>query len=101
MSDDKDNLDDEYQNKFTQKPIQQVYIAPNVNPALISHVSDLRTLSPTPRKSERERKNISYDKMNKGEKDDSEDLNMRDTGVSQLSKDQQKLKKQQMYLGQQ
>jgi hypothetical protein len=25
-----------------------------------------RALSPTPRKSERERKNISYDKMNKG-----------------------------------
>lgn len=49
---------------------------------MISHISDLRTLSPTPRKSERERKNISYDKMNKGEKDDSEDLNMRDTGIS-------------------
>jgi hypothetical protein len=46
------------------------------------NVSDLRALSPTPRKSERERKNISYDKMNKGEKDDSEDLNMRDTGIS-------------------
>ena len=64
---------------------------------MISNVSDLRALSPTPRKSERERKNISYDKMNKGEKDDSEDLNMRDTGISQLSKEQQKQKKMQLF----
>ena len=82
ISDEKDNIEDELDGKFTLKPLQQIYTAPNINAAMISHVSDLRTFSPTPRKSEWERKNISYDKMNKGEKDDSEDLNMRDTGIS-------------------
>lgn len=82
VSDEKDNIDDDLDGKFIQKPLQQIYTAPNINAAMISNVSDLRALSPTPRKSERERKNISYDKMNKGEKDDSEDLNMRDTGIS-------------------
>lgn len=39
----------------------------------------MQKLSPTPRKSERERKNISYDKLNKGAANsDEEDLDQRD-----------------------
>jgi len=44
-------------------------------------------LSPTPRKSERERKNISYDKLNKGAANsDEEDLELREIGKKKLEK---------------
>lgn len=41
--------------------------------------SDVRGLSPTPRKSERDRKSISYHKLNKGAPDsDEEDASLKD-----------------------
>ena len=44
-------------------------------------------LSPTPRKSERERKNISYDKLNKGAANsDEEDIESREIGKKKLEK---------------
>jgi hypothetical protein len=44
-------------------------------------------LSPTPRKSERERKNISYDKLNKGAANsDEDDLELRQIGKNKLEK---------------